>query len=107
MPTSSSSAATCSAAFRSPGPDWSPKLEVSCRIRSLQSWTTSAAGSYVMTPSCPGSFVLVERRSGDLGLRAVGGQNETVLARTSERWGVPAGDVPVLGVLHAEVGDAE
>jgi NAD(P)-dependent dehydrogenase (short-subunit alcohol dehydrogenase family) len=46
MPTSPSRAATCSAALRSPGPDPSPKLVVSIRIRSRQISTTSAAGSY-------------------------------------------------------------
>ena len=45
IPTSSSRVATCSAALRSPGPGWSPKLVVSIRIRSRQISVTSAAGS--------------------------------------------------------------
>ena len=41
-PTSASSAATCSAAARSPGPEWSPGLVVSILIRSLQRAATSS-----------------------------------------------------------------
>src|ERR1700742_1030976 len=42
-PTSDSSPATCSAARRSPGPELSPGLVVSIRIRSRQMPTTSSA----------------------------------------------------------------
>ena len=42
MPTSASSPATCSAASRSPGPEWSPGLDVSILIRSRQMSTTSS-----------------------------------------------------------------
>src|SRR5580698_5605856 len=41
-PTSDRRAATCSAAWRSPGPEWSPGLEVSILIRSRQMVTTSS-----------------------------------------------------------------
>src|SRR5439155_25529019 len=41
-PTSESPAATYSAAWRSPGPEWSPGLEVSILIRSRQMSTTSS-----------------------------------------------------------------
>src|SRR6185312_5397565 len=41
-PTSVRRAATCSAAWRSPGPELSPRLEVSILIRSRHSATTSS-----------------------------------------------------------------
>jgi len=41
-PTSASSPATCSAAARSPGPEWSPGLVVSILIRSLAMTATSS-----------------------------------------------------------------
>ena len=52
-PTSASSAATCSAALRSPGPEWSPGFVVSILIRSLarvatSSWVADAAGGWIL-----------------------------------------------------------
>ena len=59
IPTSSSSPATYSAAFRSPGPESSPKLVVSIRIRSRHRVTTSfptafAAPSSAIPRACHG-----------------------------------------------------
>ena len=51
-PTSASSPATCSAASRSPGPEWSPGLVVSILIRSRQMPTTSSCAVtwFAVTP---------------------------------------------------------
>ena len=73
MPTSSSSPATYSAALRSPGPESSPKLEVSIRIRSRHSSTTSVSGvvpraSSAMSRACHGGpLAMQEGGGGDAG----------------------------------------